>query len=81
MTPAELTTLYSPFLICWFLIWLTNMAESMPTDVPTQSKPTRRPMEKKETNHEDEPHAKRESHTLEWNVSSFFGFRDERGAL
>ena len=34
MTPQELLALYSPFLINWFLVWLTNVAERGKTEPP-----------------------------------------------
>jgi hypothetical protein len=76
MTPVELTTLYSPFLICWFLIWLTNMAEHM----PTEKQKTHQPAEKHRHTNTHKAQTETENTQLQWNVSSFLGFGDKRGA-
>lgn len=71
MTPVELMTLYMPFLICWFLIWLTNMAEYVPQAV--KHKPEPRLEEAKDKDYSS-PQTMLDLSSIHWNVSSFLGF-------
>jgi hypothetical protein len=80
MTPEELLALYSPFLVNWFLMWLTNVAESRPP--PKQEEEEDPPIlhnqdyEHKHRNHRHHHHhhhhnAGESVAEMGWNVSSF----------
>ena len=78
MTPEELLVLYSPFLVNWFLMWLTNVAERKPPPAKEEPVILHHP--------EYEPHKHKHHHRhhhhhyhaagdsvaeMVWNVSSF----------
>jgi hypothetical protein len=78
MTPEELMSLYAPFLICWSLIWLTNVSEQGGSAESASHHHTHHGQRDGKT-HSTVPHDDddREAKTDEkkWNVSNFFGIK------
>jgi hypothetical protein len=81
MTPQELLAVYSPFLINWFLVWLTNVAERATPPAPAHAE-KEDPIIIVNTHHNHGKHHGKHRHhhhhphtdslaNMVWNVSSF----------
>ena len=77
MTPSEMMTLYGPILICWFLVWLTNVSEYV-SPAPQTGRDNRKQYslnlhtEKNESYFEKGNAPPSDIPSLPWNVSNFF---------
>lgn len=75
MVPLEMVTLYVPFVVCWFFIWLTSVAERTKIELSSRKENQELPKcDHHQTHHRQHIHHwKNEDRLLLWNVSSFFG--------
>ena len=84
MTPEELMSLYAPFLICWSLVWLTNVSEqggsaesASHTHAHHGQSQSQRDGKTFSTvpQHDDDEDKEAKTEEKKWNVSNFFGIK------
>ena len=75
MTPEELAALFAPFLICWTLVFLTNISEHSDVDDCKEEEPIHSPDWEEGKTYAHIPHRKHhvdKERVNSWNVSNFF---------